>query len=458
MIADGVLPADVPRTSVTSPTGRRSRRRLSSPRSCRGRGISPTPTAATRSTRTNLCSSSIDSRGCRRGARRQDQAGALMHLPAVLARSCLRTTTDARRACAASAGRCLGVTARPAPPAFPDGPAALASLRPGGARRDAGSVPDRGERRGSSTISTWPGTPSAPILWIWSVCPSADLAPLGTHRLSDRLDEPEPQSDRGRGPRLRRPVRLAAGAGDLPVQLGDGRLSVRPAAGGDPDGRVAHTAPRGWRSSRTSTQSFVTPDLRERLDEWSVSELELRGLGQRGGLDLRDCRTRTGARYARLEAAITLERAHLVTFLKLTSGVFAGVFIAFLSFFYDPNDRSGFGGKLGLLVGVLFAVLLSLRNADSEPRRQRASDARHQDPPGHARLHRHPGAGRPARPPAGRARPGGPPPGLADAGRRRGALCPDHRRVDRRRLPGRDRRGAAGGGRVALLRLCGMRT
>ena len=36
-----------------------------------------------------------------------------------------------------------------------------------------------------------------------------------------------------------------------------------------------------------------------------------------------------------------------------------------LSFFYDPNDRSGFGGKLGLLVGVLFAVLLSLRNADS---------------------------------------------------------------------------------------------
>ena len=55
----------------------------------------------------------------------------------------------------------------------------------------------------------------------------------------------------------------------------------------------------------------------------------------------------------------------LVTFLKLTSGVFAGVFIAFLSFFYDPNDRSGFGGKIGMLVGVLFAVLLSLRNADA---------------------------------------------------------------------------------------------
>ena len=30
--------------------------------------------------------------------------------------------------------------------------------------------------------------------------------------------------------------------------------------------------------------------------------------------------------------------------------MFAGVFIAFLSFFYDPNDRSGFGGKLALIV------------------------------------------------------------------------------------------------------------
>ena len=110
--------------------------------------------------------------------------------------------------------------------------------------------------------------------------------------------------------------------------------------------------------------SFVSPDLRARLDEWDMSELELHAsvseeastYGMPGA---------EGSRYARIEAAVTLERVHLVTFLKLTSGVFAGVFIAFLSFFYDPNDRSGFGGKLGLLVGVLFAVLLSLRNADS---------------------------------------------------------------------------------------------
>ena len=38
---------------------------------------------------------------------------------------------------------------------------------------------------------------------------------------------------------------------------------------------------------------------------------------------------------------------------------------AFFSFFYDPNDRGTFGGKLGLLIGVLFAVIVNMRSADS---------------------------------------------------------------------------------------------
>ena len=72
-----------------------------------------------------------------------------------------------------------------------------------------------------------------------------------------------------------------------------------------------------------------------------------------------------GARYAQLRGdrdagADAADDVH-----QLTSRVYAGVFIALLSFFYDPNDRGAFGGKLGLLVGVLFAVLVNLRSADS---------------------------------------------------------------------------------------------
>ena len=111
-------------------------------------------------------------------------------------------------------------------------------------------------------------------------------------------------------------------------------------------------------------ESFVSPELHDRLEEWRLSDLALETSvsEEPSTYGLPDAQ---GSRYARVEAAVTFERVQLIPFLKLTSGVFAGVFIAFLSFFYDPNDRSGFGGKLGLLVGVLFAVLLSLRGADA---------------------------------------------------------------------------------------------
>lgn len=201
------------------------------------------------------------------------------------------------------------------------------------------------------------------ILWIWSLCPSADLSPL------DAMVFPTASGS------------LSLGAIETVDAAAGGHYSSR---------RVQGTFRYNWDMAHypfdrqrivipiddarygadrlvfepDTRESFVTPDLRERLDEWIVSELELATSvsEEASTYGLPDAE---GARYARIEAAIPLQREHLVTFMKLTSGVFAGVFIAFLSFFYDPNDRSGFGGKLGLLVGVLFAVLLSLRNADA---------------------------------------------------------------------------------------------
>ncbi|MFO1140982.1 MAG: hypothetical protein U1E59_01115 [Amaricoccus sp.] len=201
------------------------------------------------------------------------------------------------------------------------------------------------------------------ILWIWSLCPSADLAPL------DTITFPT----------------VATGPSLGPVEV------VNVASGGQyTSRRIQGTFRHNWDMARypfdrqhlvipidesryeasrlvfepDRRESFLTPDIRTRLDEWNVSDLALEtSISEEPstyGLPESE-----GARYARLEIAVDLERIHLFTFLKLTSGVFAGAFIGFLSFFYDPNDRSGFGGKLGLLIGVLFAVLLSLRNADA---------------------------------------------------------------------------------------------
>jgi hypothetical protein len=201
------------------------------------------------------------------------------------------------------------------------------------------------------------------ILWVWSLCPSADLAPLGT-------------------------VAFPTASGGLSLSP----IEVVPVASGGQyaSRRVQGTFRHDWEMDHYPFDrqrvvipmdeaqygadrlvfepdleaSFLTPDIRDRLDEWRVSDLTLEASvsEEASTYGLPDAE---GARYARLEAAFTLERTQLVNFFKLTSGVFAGVFIAFLSFFYDPNDRSGFGGKLGLLVGVLFAVILNMRSADA---------------------------------------------------------------------------------------------
>lgn len=201
------------------------------------------------------------------------------------------------------------------------------------------------------------------ILWIWSVCPSEDVAPLDaiafrTAATGLNLSPVEvltlSSGERYASRRVQGTFRYNWDMHNYPFDRQ--RVVI-------PIDDTRYTAAR-LIFEPDHAQSIVTPDLRGRLDEWTVSDLTLEASisEEPSTYGLPDA---DGARYARLEISVVLERAQLVTFLKLTSGVFAGVFIAFLSFFYDPNDRSGFGGKLGLLVGVLFAVLLNLRTADS---------------------------------------------------------------------------------------------
>jgi hypothetical protein len=201
------------------------------------------------------------------------------------------------------------------------------------------------------------------ILWVWSICPSADLRPL------DGMVFPTAAGSLNLAP-----------VETLDVEAGDVYASRR----------VQGTFRYNWEMNAYPfdrqpvvipmdeavlgadrlvfepdvKESFLSPEIRDQLDEWSVSDLtvttsvseEASSYGVPGA---------EGARYARVDVAFTLERTQIVTFLKLTSGVFAAAFIAFISFFYDPNDKGTFSGKLGLLIGVLFAVLVNLRTADS---------------------------------------------------------------------------------------------
>jgi hypothetical protein len=110
--------------------------------------------------------------------------------------------------------------------------------------------------------------------------------------------------------------------------------------------------------------SFLSPEVRSRLDEWTISDLELQATvsDEASAYGLPDVEP---VGYARLEAIVHLERTRLLAFFKLTAGVYAAALIAFLTFFFDPRDLGSFNSKLGLLVGVLFAVLINLRAADA---------------------------------------------------------------------------------------------
>ena len=202
------------------------------------------------------------------------------------------------------------------------------------------------------------------VLWLWSLCPSADPAPLET--IDFRTAMPGLQLDELHS-----------------TPLGDGGLYQYR--------RVQGTFRHDWDMSRYPFDrqrlvipfdesdlgagvvifeadvelSALAPELRSRLEGWEISALAVRAsvaeelvdYGLPGDQDVG---------YARLEAVVDLRRtSRLLAFIKPTLGVYAAALIAFLAFYLDPREKGTFSTKLFLLVSVLFAVLLSLRSADT---------------------------------------------------------------------------------------------
>jgi hypothetical protein len=199
------------------------------------------------------------------------------------------------------------------------------------------------------------------VLWLWSLCPGPQPAPLETIAL---------------------PTGSAVQLGDLHgSQVGDGYYQYR---------RIQGTFRHDWDMSHypfdrqrlvipvdetdlgssvvvfepDGESSFLSDTVRTRHEEWDISDLSVAASVSQEpstyGLPAEDADG-----YARLEATMVLERTQVLTFLKLTGGVFAAALIAMLALFLDPRDRGFFGSRLGVLAGGLFGVLLSMRAADA---------------------------------------------------------------------------------------------
>jgi hypothetical protein len=200
------------------------------------------------------------------------------------------------------------------------------------------------------------------VLWIWTLCPSAAPDPLTTIAFptATALSLSEIDSVDSGGPdryRYRRVQGTFRYDWDMARYPFDRQRVVIPID----ETRVGAAS---LLLDADAGNSFVTLDILRKRNEWLVADFAITSSVSREAQSYGLPNVQT-AQYARVEIAFTLVRTGLLTFLKLTAGVFAASFIALLSFFYDPRDPRGFGSRLGLLVGSLFAVLVNMRTADT---------------------------------------------------------------------------------------------
>jgi hypothetical protein len=200
------------------------------------------------------------------------------------------------------------------------------------------------------------------VLWLWSLCPSAQPAPLETIALptGNSLDLGElrgrPAGDAGYY-QYRRIQGTFRHDWDMSHYPFDRQRLVIPIDETDLGSSVVVFEP-------DVESSFLSASIRTQHEEWDISDLALEAsVSQEPSTYGLPAAEADG--YARLEAAVVLERTQILTFLKLTAGVFAAALIAVLALFLDPRDRGFFGSRLGVLAGVLFGVLLSMRTADA---------------------------------------------------------------------------------------------
>lgn len=198
-------------------------------------------------------------------------------------------------------------------------------------------------------------------LWVWTLCPSADVDPLQSIafptatslRVSEIESVPTGGSDVYRYVRVQGTFRHDWDMQAYPFDRQRVVIPIDETRLGADDLLFAADA----------ANSFLTPDALTNRQEWQVGDFAI-AAGVSEEEQTYGLPNVAQARYARIEIAFTLTRIGMLTFLKLTAGVFAAGLIALMSFFYDGRESKGFSSRLGLLVGTLFAVLVNMRTAD----------------------------------------------------------------------------------------------
>jgi hypothetical protein len=115
--------------------------------------------------------------------------------------------------------------------------------------------------------------------------------------------------------------------------------------------------------SADTTNSGYNGDIR--LEGWRITDFAIEERTVEHTTTFGDPDISSGSSYARLVASVQLERESATGFLKLVAGVYAASAIGFLTFLMVPDNPPIFGARMVVLVGALFATVLSLRASEA---------------------------------------------------------------------------------------------
>jgi hypothetical protein len=124
---------------------------------------------------------------------------------------------------------------------------------------------------------------------------------------------------------------------------------------------VADTTTLGY--SADTNNSGYNEDIQ--LEGWHITDFAIEERTVDYATTFGDPDISDGSSYARLVASVQLERESMAGFFKLVAGVYVASAIVLLSFLMNPEYGNIFGGRMGVLVGALFATVLSLRASEA---------------------------------------------------------------------------------------------
>jgi hypothetical protein len=205
--------------------------------------------------------------------------------------------------------------------------------------------------------------------WLWSVCPSNVLKPLqtmeivGATNVQTAYDNEQDKKDP-----------FGAFKSQNKVYWSQRKISAKFYHSWNLENFPfdRHTLEIPLEEANLDANAFAyTPDMKYStykrdltIDGWTITQFKLKGSKTSYNTTFGDPELTSGeSKYSRMSAAIEIQRDSFVTFFKLVAGVYAAFATILLAFFLEPGEE--FGSRTGLLVGSLFAVLVSMQGVES---------------------------------------------------------------------------------------------